>query len=53
MTKDSGTEYPYGKLILQIDDIKGTVQQKLTWVKSGINRQLMVSSCSDGHFLKI
>jgi hypothetical protein len=20
------------------------------WVKSGINRQLMVSSCSDGHF---
>jgi hypothetical protein len=31
---------------------KGTVQRKLTWFKSGINRQLMVSSCSDGHFFK-
>jgi hypothetical protein len=30
--------------------IKGTVQQKLTWVKSGINRQLIVSSCSDKYF---
>jgi hypothetical protein len=29
---------------------KVTVQRKLTWVKSGINIQLMVSLCSDGHF---
>jgi hypothetical protein len=29
---------------------KGTVQQKLTWVKSGINQQLMICHCSDGHF---
>jgi hypothetical protein len=29
---------------------KGTVQQKLTWVKSGINRQLMTCHYSDGYF---
>jgi hypothetical protein len=32
--------------------LKGTVQQNLTCVKSCINRQLMVSSCSHGHFFK-
>jgi hypothetical protein len=32
---------------------KGTVQRKQTWVKRGINRQLMVSSCSNGHFLNL
>jgi hypothetical protein len=31
-------------------DLKGTVQPKLTWVKSGINLKLMFSSFSDGHF---
>jgi hypothetical protein len=32
--------------------VKGTVQRKLTWVKSGINRQLMTCHFSDGYFLK-
>jgi hypothetical protein len=27
---------------------KGTVQRKLTWVKSGINRKLMISSIVAG-----
>jgi hypothetical protein len=30
-----------------------TVQRKLTWVKSGINRQLMTCHCSDGYFFLI
>jgi hypothetical protein len=30
--------------------LKGTIQQKLTWVKSGINKQLMTCHCSYGYF---
>jgi hypothetical protein len=29
--------------------VKGTVQQKLTGVLSGINRKLMICHCSDGY----
>jgi hypothetical protein len=29
-------------------NLKGTVQQKLTGVLSGINRKLMICHCSDG-----
>jgi hypothetical protein len=32
--------------------LKGTVQRKLTWVKSGINRKLMISSNVARYFLK-
>jgi hypothetical protein len=38
---------------VNIPDIKGTVQRKLTWVKSGINRQLMTCYCSDGYFFNL
>jgi hypothetical protein len=33
--------------------VKGTVQQKLTWVKSGINQKLMIFSTVARYFLKI
>jgi hypothetical protein len=33
--------------------IKGTVQRKLIWVKSVINRQLITCHCSDGYFFLI
>jgi hypothetical protein len=41
---------PISCLIMSL--IKGTVQRKLTWVKSGINRKLMISSIVAGYFLK-
>jgi hypothetical protein len=31
---------------------KGTVQRKLTWVKSGINRKLIISSIVAGYLFK-
>jgi hypothetical protein len=31
---------------LNLPYIKGTVQRKLTWVKSGINRKLMIWACA-------
>jgi hypothetical protein len=36
-------------MYLLIAMVKGTVQQKLTGVLSGINRKLMTCHCSDGH----
>jgi hypothetical protein len=43
--KKSFLKYRYSFL-----DFKGTVQRKLTWVKRGINRQLMTCHCSGGYF---
>jgi hypothetical protein len=37
------------KGVRYIQNIKGTVQRKLTGVLSGINRKLMICHCSDGH----
>jgi hypothetical protein len=34
-------------------NVEGTVQQKLTWVKSGINRKLMISFIVARYFFKI
>jgi hypothetical protein len=35
------------------DILKDTVKRKLAWVKSGINRQLMISYGAAGHFFEI
>jgi hypothetical protein len=37
-------------ILIQNFQLKGTVQRKLTWVKIGINQQLMTRHCSDGYF---
>jgi hypothetical protein len=36
-------------LVFCFDGIKGSVQRKLRWVKSGVNRSVGASDCGAGH----
>jgi hypothetical protein len=49
ITYDESSVTPLG-LDWNFGTVKGTVQRKLTWVLSGINRQLMTCHCSAGYF---